>query len=294
MAGQVQQSTLLGKIAAYTEILAKDPESTIFVSLSEAYRKAGMFDDARKIAVAGLANHPDFTPAHIVLARILCQQEDYQGSADHFERALQLDGTNLAAFVGYARLNILLDQEDRARELLLEARKYSPADSTINKLLLSLPDAPRPDVVVAEEAAEVEESPAAPVLASATLAGLYLKQGLEDQALEMYRRLSEQDPNNLALRRKIRDLEERLSPPPLQETEVGAKPQKTVEAVSAGAAEPASAESDFSQDAVAEQLTAVEMEQRGAANVDVRPGPEVVIDRLNQWLDNIQQRRGDV
>ncbi len=34
MTEQNQQSLLLGKIAAYTEILVKDPNSTIFVSLA--------------------------------------------------------------------------------------------------------------------------------------------------------------------------------------------------------------------------------------------------------------------
>ena len=76
MTEQNQQSSLLGNIAAYTEILAKDPNSTIFVSLSEAYRKMGMLDDARDVIKRGLINNPEYAPAHIDLARILCQQGD--------------------------------------------------------------------------------------------------------------------------------------------------------------------------------------------------------------------------
>ena len=68
MTEQNQQSSLLGKVAAYTEILAKDPDSTIFVSLSEAYRKMGMLDEAKDVAERGLKKNPQFSPAYIVLA----------------------------------------------------------------------------------------------------------------------------------------------------------------------------------------------------------------------------------
>jgi len=91
MTDQYQQSLLLGKIAAYTEILVKDYNSTIFVSLAETYRKLGMFDDARQIISKGLTLHPDFSPAYIVLARTLCQLEDYSGSVTAFEQALEFD-----------------------------------------------------------------------------------------------------------------------------------------------------------------------------------------------------------
>ncbi len=335
MAGQSQQSSILGKIAAYTEILAKDPKSTIFVSLSEAYRKMGMLDDARQVAESGLEYHADFTPAHIVLARILCQQGDYPGSARHFERALALDEINLAALVGYARLNIITGTESRARELLLEARKHSPADPVINKLLLSLPEeSPPAESIVSEPAAEAaaeaeavvteaettksqaepdaeaeeEADSTSPALASATLADLYLKQGLEGQALEMYRQLSAQDPNNLALRRKIRDLEEMLTAPPapgmdaaleiIEETPKTNKDtaQTTVDvetSVQNDAAEElvsAVAEDEF--DAVATSNIAVDLAEEEPEVATLNH--QVVLERLNRWLENIQQRRRDV
>jgi len=88
MIDQNQQSLLLGKIAAYTEILVKDPSSTIFISLAETYRKMGMFDDARQIITKGLDLHSDVSPAYIVLARILCQLEDFDGSVVAFDTLL--------------------------------------------------------------------------------------------------------------------------------------------------------------------------------------------------------------
>ncbi|MCF6178627.1 MAG: hypothetical protein L3J63_04450, partial [Geopsychrobacter sp.] len=134
-----QQNSLLGKIAAYTEILSSDPRSTIFVSLSESYRRMGMLEDAFSVAVKGLKFLPEYGPGHVVLARIQCQQDDLLGSEKSFKKALQLDGDNLAALVGCSRLYLLQDLTLKAKELLLKARELSPADSVINKLLLSIP-----------------------------------------------------------------------------------------------------------------------------------------------------------
>ncbi len=285
-----QQNSLLGKIAVYTEILANDPKSTIFVSLSEAYRKMGMLDDARQVVESGLEYQPEFGPAHIVLARIRCQQGDYVGSDSSFVRALELDPVSLAGLVGYARLNILLGREAQARELLLEARQQNPADPVINKLLLSLPAEPpqvKESVSVEKEQQddsglqverEEQDEPAEmqTSLVSPTLADLYLKQGLEKQALQMYRQLSAQEPNNLVLRRQIRDLDEKISFPLVEEVEV---PQP--------AGPDSSPESEDSAETISKAETvAVEDEY-----VIERSDSENVLDTLNQWLVNIQQRR---
>ncbi|HEY5674846.1 MAG TPA: tetratricopeptide repeat protein [Malonomonas sp.] len=301
-----QQSSLLGKIAAYTEIWAKDPSSTIFVSLGEAYRKMGMLDDARDVVERGLVRNPDFSPAHIVLARILCQQGDYSGSEASFQRALDSDQGSLAALVGYARLSILLGHENRARKLLLAARNISPADSIINKLLLSLPEQldPEPEVtpgveeeLYAEESAEPVEPQAKEIpLASVTLAELYLKQGLESEALEMYRRLSAQKPNDLMLRRQIKSLEERCA---------GSTKTNPDDSSVAFPVQPSSLEKATDNDSAHEVVVPAPLEVTMPVSAEIseqftgRPvdeifGAEKVLDTLQQWLVTIRQRRGDV
>ncbi len=170
------------------------------MSLAETYRKMGMFDDARQIISKGLELHPDFAPAHIVMARVLCQVDDYTGSEEFFERALELDPDSLAAFVGFARVKILLGKEDEARVLLLKAREQSPADPVINKLLLTLPQEPEPVVETQIDSTGSGKVP----LVSVTLAELYLRQGLKDEALKVYRDLLVDSPDDLDLRRKLK------------------------------------------------------------------------------------------
>ena len=272
MTDQNQQSLLLGKIAAYTEILVKDPSSTIFVSLAETYRKMGMFDDSRQIISKGLQLHSDFSPAYIVLARALCQLEDFQGSVAAFEQALELDNESLAALVGYARVQILLGAEESARELLLRARNISPADPIINKMLLSLPV--KIDISVAEPVEEVVPTdevvnPPSP-LVSSTLAELYLAQGLKEKALDLFQKLSDKNPDDLTLRRRIRELEGHFA----DET-LGASEQSV----------PVSS--------VLEEVQSCDSE---ANEIDDVTGPveDQILVTLNSWLYNIQKRRGNV
>ncbi len=324
MSEQAPQSSLLGKIAAYTEILAKDPKSTIFVSLGEAYRKMGMLDDARLVVEKGLESNADFSPAHIVLARTLCQQGEYSLSETAFQDALKSDSESLAALVGYARLCILLGQEERARELLLEARNLSPADPVINKLLLSLPEEFPEDAgeaedagedIVEEEATEMpeeflqdeveedvdssitsEEEVDTPVLVSSTLADLYLKQGLTAQALDVYRQLSAEEPDNLLFRRKIRDLEEDF--PGLArkqedvDTEIQEEPDSD-ELVDAIVEESSSDETSEEPVSLSEEEEIMQVSEftaeRNSSDSDGQ-----VLSTLNRWLDSIQQRREDV
>lgn len=302
MTEETFQSSLLGKIAAYTEILQKDPRSTIFVSLGEAYRKLGHFAEARRIIENGLNVHPEFSPGYIVLARILCQLSDYEGSQTAFEKALKLDENSLAGLVGYARLAVLTGNDKKARTLLLTARGLSPADPVINKLLNSLPPM-EPDEEDVEPEEDVEEDSAP--LVSETLADLYLKQGLPAKALEMLRELSRKDPDNLKLRRMIRDAE----------LMVGETTVQTSDEPSLGRpATPEGEERESEKNLVRDESTApIEAEKvspesptaavEGAtvgtppAVTDVEVAPrdvETPLQIMNRWLENIQKRRADV
>lgn len=286
MNDQNRQSTLLGKIAAYTEILVKDPRSTIFVSLAETYRKMGMFDDARQILTKGMELHPDFSPAHIVLARVLCQLEEFEESASAFKVALDLDPESLAAFVGYARVKIILGHEHGARELLLRARELSPADPVINKLLLSLPEQEGADESAnAEEVESVSESGSTPLI-SATLAELYLKQNLKSDALKVYQELSAHAPNDLVLRRKIKELESEIA------TENSPVVDQNSNTGNLDRTDPPLAINEE----IVEDNTEVDSEPvETAEESELQLSPdEIILETLNQWLVNIEQRRGNV
>ncbi|MBW6510445.1 MAG: tetratricopeptide repeat protein [Desulfuromonadales bacterium] len=323
-----QQSALLGKIVAYTELMVNDPRSTIFVSLAETYRKIGLFKDAREIIAKGIDYHPDFGPAYVVLARIECQLENFAASCSAFERALALDPDSLAALVGYARVNLLLQRENEARDLLLHARSLSPADPVINKMLLGL--SPQPEVE--KVPAPVVERMPLPVnnlasLASITLADLYLAQGLTEKALSLYRQLLTRNPDNLELRRKIREAEERIdeessslaqesasSSPITTDNRVDLKEHETTESCAEQTMEQpeplsvsmkydaainlddadSTAVFNMQAEVEAHEITATALHEMPVAKSVVFQDSTEIINTLNNWLNNIRLRREHV
>ncbi|PNU18909.1 hypothetical protein C2E25_15210 [Geothermobacter hydrogeniphilus] len=246
--------SLLGKIAGFTEILAKDPQSTVFVSLSEAYRQLGMLDDALEIAQKGTQHLPGFSPGYIVLGRILAQQGDLAKAALAFEQALAIEETSLQALKGLARTRYRQGYLDRARELLHKAEILNPHDPIVQKMLASIgrtavessgreqgsaaattvdpperrieslsegtatdagmrsepaepPGSGFTDEVKAASPAEEISAQATP-LQTTTLAQLYFKQGLYDEAAAIYRDILRQDPHNEEIRARLVQIKE--------------------------------------------------------------------------------------
>jgi tetratricopeptide (TPR) repeat protein len=212
--------SLLGRIAGYTEILAKDPHSTIFVQLSETYRQMGMLDDALEIASKGIQTHPTFASGYIALGRIQGQRGARAEAAAAFEKALELDGENLAALKGLAGLRLQSGDKEQARLLLLRVAAIKPDDAAVRKTLHSLggtPSAPRSAASnpLPPKSQPPPSSPSSPKagapISTPTIAEIYIKQGFPKRALKVYRDLLEADPHNEMIRQKMVALKNSLA-----------------------------------------------------------------------------------
>jgi tetratricopeptide (TPR) repeat protein len=271
--------SLLGRIAGYTEILAKDPHSTIFVQLSETYRQMGMLDDALEIASKGIQAHPTYAPGHTVLGRIQGQRGARSEAVAAFEKALELDGENLAALKGLAGLRLQSGDKEQARLLLLRVAAIKPDDAAVKKTLNSLagtPSASRPaannPLPPKSQPPSPPSSPSSPKagapISTPTIAEIYIKQGFPKRALKVYRDLLEADPHNEMIRQKLVALKRSLAAEARPDSrEIPAEPS----AVSG-------------QDLVAGTL---EPEKTKAKSGDY---PE----KLELWLTSIQKRREHV
>ncbi|MCF6239580.1 MAG: hypothetical protein L3J79_12370, partial [Candidatus Marinimicrobia bacterium] len=158
-----------------------------------------------------------------------------------------------------------------ARELLLRARKLSPADPVINKLILSLPEISEAMVAEVDEVEEqCDELPdISTALVSPTLADMYLSQGLTERSLELYQQLSSQNPDDLTLRRRVKELEAQIA---------NEKQTASVESVTS-----------LKQEVEPSPLAA------GTVTESVHAASGLsTLETLNLWLANIQQRRGNV
>lgn len=81
-----------------------NPKGRNFAPLADAYRKAGLIDNAITLCQEGLKLHPDYVSAYIVYARCLVDKKDDPAAVAVFTKVLDLDGENIIALRGLAEL----------------------------------------------------------------------------------------------------------------------------------------------------------------------------------------------
>lgn len=84
-------------IYGYLKKFQDDPTSRIFAPLAEAYRKAGLIDEAIEIAREGLRHHPHFVGGRVALARSLFDKKKYEEVVDELSTVVQDAPDNLVA-----------------------------------------------------------------------------------------------------------------------------------------------------------------------------------------------------
>jgi tetratricopeptide (TPR) repeat protein len=276
--------SLIGKIGSYLQIFAKDPSSTAFVPLAEAYRQIGLLDDALEATRLGTTMLPHFSPGFSTMGRILGQMGRVDEAMSAYARALSIDRQSQAALVGLARLHLVRGERDLARKILKQAEEFHPGDEKITDMLVAL-DLPRPWADI-KQAAQIQKSvpsqgPAAdePVepIPTATLAEIYVKQGLMDKAIKIYRDILQQNPDNVVARERIVQLQE----------PVGAKAEASVKEQVPVVAAP------FESQAVAE------VEEPAATPIistelQSAPDDQSPLTVLKRWLTAIKQGRANV
>ena len=206
--------SLIGKIGSYLQIVAKDPSSTAFVPLAEAYRQVGLLDDALEATKLGTKMLPHFSPGFSAMGRILGQMGRIDEAMETYAKALNIDQESQSALVGLARLHLIRGERDQARKILAQAKEFHPDDDKISDMLKAL-DLPRPwaeikQAPLVEEptaAAETLVDEAGEPIPTATLAEIYVKQGLTDKAIKIYNEILDKNPGNSNVQERILQLQ---------------------------------------------------------------------------------------
>ena len=269
--------SLLGKIANYTEILSKDPRSTIFVPLAEAYRQMGMLDDALEIVSNGVRTLPSYAPGYTALGRIQGQRGVRGEAVAAFEKAIELDRESIAALKGLAALKLQYGDREQARLLLLRVTEIKPDDGGVQKTLKHLAgssSAPPPGagentqgISQPSSPSNLSLKPGAPI-STPTIAEIYIKQGFPKRAMKVYRDLLDADPHNETIRQKLIALKKSFA----------AAEQQDLREI------PFADSADCGQDPLAEMPEPVK----------TIAGPDAYAEKLELWLTSIKKRREHV
>src|SRR5580765_6191205 len=115
-------------IYEYLRKYQEDPSSRVFAPLAEAYRKAGLVDEAIEIAREGLRVHPGFVGGRVALARALFDQAKYIDVVTELTPVVRDVPDNLVAQRLLAESSLMLGQVAEALGCYKMLLYFSPED----------------------------------------------------------------------------------------------------------------------------------------------------------------------
>jgi predicted regulator of Ras-like GTPase activity (Roadblock/LC7/MglB family) len=108
-------------VRRWSDELARDPASLVFLPLGETLRRQGQLDLALKIAMRGLERHSHNPEAHDLLARIAVDRGELQRAFDEWDVVLRLTPGHLGALKGLAFVCFQQGNTAEAEEYLKQA-----------------------------------------------------------------------------------------------------------------------------------------------------------------------------
>ncbi len=126
------------EIRRWSEELARDPASLVFVPLGDALRRRGQLEPALKVATRGLERHPYDADAHDLLARIHADRGDMERAMDEWGAALRVAPHHAGALKGMGFACFQNGRAAEAERYLVAAVGADPGDPTIDAALSRL------------------------------------------------------------------------------------------------------------------------------------------------------------
>lgn len=122
-------------INRWSEELARDPASRVFVPLADALRKQGQGEMARKVALRGLERHPHLADGHDLLARLSVDEGNLERAFDEWDMVLRLSPGHLGALKGMGFICFQREDFTDAEQYLTAASTADPADEQVARAL---------------------------------------------------------------------------------------------------------------------------------------------------------------
>jgi tetratricopeptide (TPR) repeat protein len=122
------------EIRRWSDELARDPSSLVFLQLGEALRRQGQLEVALKIALRGLERHPRNVAAHDLVARIAVDRRDFSRAFVEWELVLRIDPNHVGAMKGLGYLCFHQGRLDEAEQYLNRAAAGGAGNDVRNAL----------------------------------------------------------------------------------------------------------------------------------------------------------------
>ncbi len=125
-------------IYSYLKKFQQDPSSRVFAPLAEAYRKAGLIEEAIEIAREGLRVHPTFASGRVALARALFDKKKYQEVLDELTPVVNEIPDNLVAQRLVAESSLMLGRVAQALASYKMLLYFVPQDQEVAQMVFEL------------------------------------------------------------------------------------------------------------------------------------------------------------
>ncbi len=112
---------MIDDVRRWSEELAREPGSLVFLQLGDALRRQRQFELAHKVALRGLERHPHNADAHDLLARIAVDRGDLSRARDEWNAVLRLVPDHAGAMKGLAYLSFQQGRVGDAERYLTNA-----------------------------------------------------------------------------------------------------------------------------------------------------------------------------
>ena len=121
---------MVDEVNLWSDELAREPSSLVFLPLAESLRRQGQLDLARKVAIRGLERHPHNPDAHDQLARIQADRGELESAFDEWDMVLRLVPGHQGAIKGMAFVRFQQGRLDDAEQLLMQAQGGASAEDS--------------------------------------------------------------------------------------------------------------------------------------------------------------------
>ena len=108
-------------VRRWSEELAREPGSLVFLQLGDALRRQRQFELAHRVALRGLERHPHNADAHDLLARIAVDRGDLTRARDEWNAVLRLVPGHAGAMKGLGFLSFQEGHNEDAERYLTNA-----------------------------------------------------------------------------------------------------------------------------------------------------------------------------
>jgi len=128
-------------VRRWSDELARDPASLVFLPLGETLRRRGELALAERVALRGLERHPHHADAHDLLARIAVDRGEAERARDEWGMALQLAPRHAGALRGIGFLSFAEGRLEEAADYLARVAAAAPSDAAAAAALVRVRDA---------------------------------------------------------------------------------------------------------------------------------------------------------